>query len=226
VDVIVAPSWRAQHAGARVGVLVLRGVDNPAQHAGLDARARAVEASLRERFAGATRATLRELPAIRAYDAFYRRFEKSYHVLAQLESVAVRGKPLGAGSVLVQAMFMAEVATQLLTAGHDLAAVEPPVTIVAAEGGETYTRINGTPQELKRGDMCTVDARGVLSSVIYGPDQRTRLGSTTRDAMFVTYAPVGIDDGVLRGHLEAIEDHVRVVSPGAVRETLDVHGGG
>ena len=50
-------------------------------------------------------------------------------------------------------MFMAEVHTQMLTAGHDLAAVAPPLTIAASRGGESFVRINGKPQELKPGDM-------------------------------------------------------------------------
>lgn len=221
----MAPSWRAVHRHARVGVLALSGVENPPSHDALDARRQAIEQDLRTRFAGATRATLRTLDTIRAYEAFYKPFGKSYHVRLQLESIALAGRPLASGTALVQAMFMAEVATQLLTAGHDLDHVEPPLTIAAAEGGEAYVRITGQTQALKTGDMYMADARGILSSVIYGPDERTRLGPGTRRALFVTYAPEGIENAALARHLAMIEDHVRLVAPGARREALAIAGG-
>lgn len=73
--------------------------------------------------------------------------------------------------------------------------------------------------------MCMADARGILSSVIYGPDQRTRIVPDTRRAMFVTYAPAGIDEDAVRDHLAAIEAYVRIVSPRADRLALEVVGG-
>lgn len=225
MDVVVAESWRAVHPDARVGILALRGVRNPARDEGLDARREALEASLRARFGGWTRAALGELGTIAAYTAFYRRFGQSYHVLGQLESVAVKGKPLASPSALVQAMFMAELDTQLLTAGHDLDAIAPPLGIAAARGDETYTRMNGQPQVLKAGDMCMADARGVISSVLHGPDQRTRITAATGRVLFVTYAPRGIPESALGDHLAEIEAHVRIVSPDAEREALDVRGG-
>ncbi len=225
MDVVVAESWRAVHPDARVGILALRRVDNPSRDERLDARREALEAALRARFGGWTRGALGELPTVAAYSAFYRGFGKSYHVLAQLESVAVKGRTLASPSALVQAMFMAELDSQLLTAGHDLDAIAPPLTIAAARGDETYTRINGQPQGLKAGDMCMADARGVISSVLYGPDQRTRITADTRRVLFVTYAPRGIAEPALRDHLAEIEAHVRLVSPAAEREALNVWGG-
>jgi hypothetical protein len=66
-DVHIADSWRSVHPDARVGVLVLRNVLNPARHEGLDVRRQALWASLRARFAGQSRAQLNELETIRAY---------------------------------------------------------------------------------------------------------------------------------------------------------------
>jgi len=225
MDVLVATSWRTTHPDARVGVLVLRNVVNPTQHDGLDARRAAVEEELRARFAGQTRAALQALDPVRAYAAFYKPFGKTYHVVLQLESVALKGKPLESASALLTAMFMAEVRTQLLTAGHDLDAVVPPLTVAAARGGETYVRITGQPQALKGDDLYMADARGIISSVIYGPDERTRITPATRHAMFVTYAPKGVGEGVVRRHLEELEASVRVVAPGATREILGIWGG-
>ncbi|MBI4635855.1 MAG: hypothetical protein HY727_05845 [Candidatus Rokubacteria bacterium] len=224
MDLVVADSWRTVHPDARVGVLALRNVHNPPRHDLLDARWQALETSLHARFTGQSRAELNELETIRAYNAFYRTFNKSYHVLLQLESVALKRKPVASQMALVQAMFMAEVDTQLLTAGHDLAAIVPPLVIAAARGDETYTRINGQPQALKPNDMYMADAHGVVASVIYGPDHRTRITTDTRRVMFVTYAPKGIREDAVRRHLAEIEEYVRIVSPEAELEDVGVWG--
>jgi DNA/RNA-binding domain of Phe-tRNA-synthetase-like protein len=146
-------------------------------------------------------------------------------VLLQLESVALKARPLASPTALVQAMFMAEVESQLLTAGHDLDAVAPPLTIAAAGGNETYVRIGGEPQRLKPKDMYMADAQGVISSVIYGPDARTRITAETRAAMFVTYAPQGIAEEAVRQHLGRIEAYVRTVAPEASAAETGVYGG-
>jgi DNA/RNA-binding domain of Phe-tRNA-synthetase-like protein len=224
LDVVVSESWRALHPSARVGVLALGNVRNSARHEALDVRREALTASLRARFAGWSRPELNALETIKAYNAFYRGFGKSYHVLLQLDSVALKGKPLASASALVQAMFMAEVESQLLTAGHDLDAIALPLTIAGARGGETYTRLNGQPQTLKPKDMYMADARAVVSSVIYGPDQRTRITDDTRRVLFVTYAPDGIEEAALRRHLARLEEYVRLVSPEAELEHVGIWG--
>jgi len=224
IEIIVADSWQAIHAGACVGLLALRNVGNPTQHPDLDERKHEIEAALRARFAGQTKADLNALDTIKAYNAFYKPFNKTYHVLRQLESIALKGKPIASAMALVQAMFMAELNNQLLTAGHDLDAVVEPVTLAASRGYETYTRINGQTQTLKPNDMYMTDTRGILSSVIYGPDQRTQLTPETRHVFFVTYAPKGIGDDTLQKHLADIEEYVRLVSPAAERVVCGLWG--
>ena len=85
-----------------------------------------LESQLRERFAGQTRGDLDQLPVLQAYAAYYKRFKKTYHVQLQLESIAFKGKPIPSVAALVEAMFMAEVKNMLLTAGHDLDALQLP----------------------------------------------------------------------------------------------------
>lgn len=223
-QILIADSWKTVHPGARVGLLALSGAANPERHEALDERKREIEEELRRRLAGKSKADLAALETIRAYTAFYKPFNKTYHVLLQLESVALKGKSLSSATALVQAMFMAEVEHQLLTAGHDLEKVAPPVTIAASRGDETYTRINGSPQTLKTGDMFMHDADGILSSVIYGPDRRTQITGETRRVLYVTYAPRGIAGELLRTHLDRLEQYMRLVSPGAAQEFSGVWG--
>jgi DNA/RNA-binding domain of Phe-tRNA-synthetase-like protein len=211
----VAPAWRSAYPGAAAGVLVVHGVANPAEHAGLAERKAALEAALRERYAGLDRAGLAQIPALRAYAAYYKRFRKTYHVQLQLESVAFKAKPLPHAAALVEAMFMAELQDLLLTAGHDLQALDLPLTLDAARGDETYTLLRGEPETLKPGDMFIADRQGVVSSILYGPDRRTRITPETRAAVFTTYAPPGIGEAAVAEHLRTLEANVRAIAPQA-----------
>ena len=220
----VSEAWKAAWPGAAAGVLAMRGAANPERHAGLDGITEELERELRRRFAD--RNALRALPAMQAYEAYFKQFKKTYHVFLQLESVAVKGKPIPRPGALVQAMFLAELKNQLLTAGHDLAAVEPPIRLDVATGTERYVMYNGQDQTLKAGDMFIADAQGVISDVIYGPDRRTRIGPDTRDVLYTVYAPPGVGGEAVRQHLQDIQASVMLVAPTARVQTLEVTGAG
>jgi DNA/RNA-binding domain of Phe-tRNA-synthetase-like protein len=221
---IVSDRWKSTYLEARVGILVMRDVSNPQRHKELDKRKAQLEEELRSRYAGYDRAALKAIPTLAAYDAFYKGFRKTYHVQLQLESVVLKGKSISSAAALVEAMFMAELQNQLLTAGHDLDFVQPPVRIDVADGSERYVRLNGQEQELKPGDMMIADTQGVLSSVIYGPDQRTRIRPGTTNVLFTVYAPQGVERQSVIEHLQDLRDNVMVVSAEALAETLAVYG--
>ena len=217
----VSARWKEIYPGAVVGVLALENLVNARQNAALDARKTALESELRSRYADSDRATLREIPTLRAYHAYYKRFKKSYHVQLQLESLIHKGKSIPRVNVLVEAMFMAELEDHLLTAGHDLDLVRQPVGIDVAQGSEIYTRINGQEQRLKPGDMMISDADSVLSSIIYGPDRRTAIHLGTTRVLYTAYAPAGIGEELVGKHLENIGDLVLLASPSATVTMLE-----
>jgi len=216
--------WKTTYPGAAVGILIMHDVVNPQRHTALDKRKEELERGLRSRYAGYDRTGLKSLPVLEAYNAYYRQFKKTYHVQLQLESVVLKGKSIPSVSTLVEAMFMAELKNLLLTAGHDLAAIHNPVGVDVAEGSERYVRLSGQEQQLKPGDMMIADAQGVISSVLYGPDQRTRITAGTQQVLFTVYAPPGIGEEVVGEHLEDIRDNVMLVAPQAQVETLKVYG--
>jgi len=220
----VSRGWKATYPGAAVGILIMHDVVNPQRHPALDERKEELERDLRPRYAGYDKAGLKALPVLEAYGAYYRKFKKTYHVQLQLESVVLKGKSIPSVSALVEAMFVAELKNLLLTAGHDLAAVHKPVGVDVAEGSERYIRLNGQEQQLKPGDMMIADGQGVISSVLYGPDQRTRITAETKQVLFTVYAPPGIGEEAVGEHLEDIRDNVLLVAPQAQVETLTVYG--
>jgi DNA/RNA-binding domain of Phe-tRNA-synthetase-like protein len=218
----VSEDWKATYPGAAVGVLAIGNVTNPESHPKLDCLKEEVEEQIRTGFS--SKEELRAQPRLQAYRDYYKRFKKTYHVQMQMESIAFKGKSIPRVAALVEAMFVAELKDQLLTAGHDLDVVEPPVRLDVAVGTEQYMRINGQEQDLKAGDMFIADAQGVLSTVIYGPDSRTQIVPGTRRALFTVYAPPGIGEEAVYQHLKDIEAHIRLFAPQAETELLQVYG--
>jgi DNA/RNA-binding domain of Phe-tRNA-synthetase-like protein len=219
----VSPAWRGTYPGAVLGILAMNGVANPERHAALDRRKAVLEGALRDRFAGKGRAALEALPEIEAYTRYYKRFKKTYHVLLQLESVALKGKPIPQVAALVEAMFMGELQNLLLTAVHDLDVLRSPVRLEIAQGDEHYRSLRGEEGACKPGDMIIVDGEGVISSVIYGPDFRTRVQPGTARALFTVYAPPGIGAERVQRHLEDLQSNVLAIAPQAQVETLQVY---
>ena len=218
----VTAAWKSAFPAAHAGVLVMKDVSNPASHTELERRKEDLVTALRIQYGGLDRNQLLALPALQVYDAYYKRFKKTYHVQLQLESIVFKGKSIPAVAALVEAMFMAEVKNMLLTAGHDLDALHLPVRLDVTRGDETYVLMRGQPQQVKPGDMAISDSMGIMSNIIYGPDLRTQIQPGTRNVLYTTYAPAGIGEQAVMAHLQDIEQYVRLFSPDARMELLQV----
>jgi DNA/RNA-binding domain of Phe-tRNA-synthetase-like protein len=218
----VTELWKNTYPGASAGVLIMHRVENPARHAILEDRKAALETRLRSTYTGKDRSAIKSDPIMQAYEVYYRRFKKTYHVQLQLESIAFKGKSIPNGSALVEAMFMAEVKNLLLTAGHDLQAVKLPITLDVSTGEEHYTLLRGSEQVLKAGDMMMFDRAGIISSILYGPDLRTQIHPGTQDVVYTVYAPAGIERAKILRHLQDIQETITEFSPHAHTEMMQV----
>ena len=210
------------YPGAAAGVLAMCHVSNLEIHAGLEQQKTELEASLKARFSGLDRKALELVTPFPAYDAYYKKFKKTYHVYLQLESIVFKEKMIPRVASLVEAMFMAELKNMLLTAGHDLATLHPPVSLEVATGTEHYLLLRGQDQTLKPGDMFIKDGQGVISSIIYGPDQRTQITASTHEVLYTVYAPPGIGEQAVEAHLQDIRDNVLLFSPEAEVSYLQI----
>lgn len=222
LSITSTPDWHTVHPGATIGLLELSGVDNSRPSPALDAEKRAVEARLRGRFSGSARADLLSLPTMAAYQRYYKRFEKTYHVLLQLESIVLKGKNLPDVSPLVDSNFTAEVETLILTAGHDVAKLVPPIVMDISRPGDVMVRMNGAPKEIDPGDMVMRDATGVVCSILYGQDNVSPITPSTTHALYVAYAPAGVSPEEVEGHLRKVEENVRRFCPEAKVEQLSL----
>ncbi|HEX2034095.1 MAG TPA: phenylalanine--tRNA ligase beta subunit-related protein [Chloroflexota bacterium] len=226
MEVHLADGWRQAYPEASLGILAMEGVEHPSEDAALSEHVQRLEGELRRRWAGASRADLNQLPEFEAYRSYYRRFEKTYHVQLQFETVVLKGKPLRSKGALVLAMFAAELRNRLLTAGHDLATIEGGLTIDVAQGGERYVGLGGRDLAVQPRDMYIRDEAGILSSVLYGPDDRTQIRAHTREVIFCVYAPAGIPREAVEGHLAEIAGNVRLVAPGAAVIQRQIYAAG
>jgi DNA/RNA-binding domain of Phe-tRNA-synthetase-like protein len=218
------PSWKSAFPGAHAGVLAMRNVSNPAHHDGFEKHKTEIEEQLRAQFAGQDRAAIAKHPVLKVYGEYYKRFKKTYHVQLQLESIVLKGKSIPTVASLVECMFMAEVKNMLLTAGHDLDKLQLPLTLDVTKGDESYVLLRGEMQTVKAGDMTISDGAGIISNIIYGPDQRTQITAETRNVVFTVYAPAGIEEQVISQHLQDMRDYVMVIAPEAEVELLEVYG--
>lgn len=212
---ILTTKLKSVYPGAMIGLMEMAGVVNRDPGSTLIMHASEVEDLIKSRYAGYDRKKLLGLSALQVYADYYKRFDKTYHVLLQLESVLWKDKAIHGPNPIVLAMFLAEMKGLLLTAVHDLEKIRGELVVDVATGSEHYTTMSGTDQTLKAGDMFIRDDEGILSSIIYGPDQRTMIREDSREILFTVYAPAGIRNEDLENHLQDLENNIRLFSPDA-----------
>jgi DNA/RNA-binding domain of Phe-tRNA-synthetase-like protein len=156
------------------------------------------------------------------YVTHYKKFKKTYPVLLQLESILLKDKGIPSVGISVEAMFLAEVKNLLLTGGHDLDQIGGYLSLDIAVGGENYLSISGKQQQLTKGDLYLSDDRGILSSVLNGPDYRTRITDTTQNVLYFVYGVNGITGEQIRKHLENIRYYLLTASPNVNIQTVEV----
>jgi DNA/RNA-binding domain of Phe-tRNA-synthetase-like protein len=216
LSISATDEWRTSHPGAAIGLLELSGAANIYPSPSLDGRKRETEMRLRERYRGFTRQDFLVLPVLSDYERYYKRFNKTYHVQLQVESIVLKGKDLPDVSPLVDSNFVAEVETFVLTAGHDVAKLHGPIAIDVSREGDQMTQMNGTRKAIRAGDMIMRDAAGIRCSIIYGQDNRSPITSETSHVLYVAYAPAGVSAERVDAQLRRVEENIRLFSPAVI----------
>jgi len=218
LSISATDEWRTTHRGAVIGLLELSSVANAQPSAQLEGRKRETETRLRAAYQGFTRQDFLTLPVMAAYEQYYKRFKKTYHVQLQVESIVLKGKNLPSVSPLVDASFVAEVETFVLTAGHDVAGLQGSLLIDVSHEGDPITQMNGATKPMHTGDMIMKDANGICCSIIYGQDNRSPISSQTTGVLYVAYAPPGVPAETVDAQLQKIEANIRLFCPEALAE--------
>ena len=218
LSILATNEWRNTHPGGIIGLLELSGIEHTHLSSSLDKRKRETEAYLREQYQGFTRQDFLALPVMSAYEKYYKHFDKTYHVLLQVESIVLKGKNLPNVLPLVDANFIAEVETIVLTAGHDVAKLHEPIFIDVSRKGDQMKQMNGASKVIRAGDMVMKDADGISCSIIYGQDNRSPISGDTTHVLYVAYAPAGVPAELVDSQLQKIEENVRLFSPNFIVE--------
>lgn len=218
LSVTVTDAWKSAHPGASIGLLEVSGVDNTIVSAELEARKREVEMHLREKYEKFSRQDFLSIPVMLAYVQYYKRFSKTYHVLQQVESIALKNKNLPTVSPLVDSNFIAEVETLALAAGHDISNLQGSILIDVSKTGDQMTQMNGTAKEIPAGDMVMKDEHGICCCIIYGQDNLSPISPETTHALYVVYAPVEFPAESVDAQLRATEANIRLFAPSVMVE--------
>lgn len=218
LDITVTDEWKSAHPGASIGLLEVSGVDNKMVSPGLEAYKREVENRLREKYQAYSRQDFLSIPVMQAYVQYYKRFSKTYHVLQQVESIALKNKNLPTVSPLVDSNFIAEMETLALAAGHDVSKLQGEVFIDVAKDGDQMTQMNGASKEIYADDMVMKDEHGICCCIIYGQDNLSPISPETSHALYVVYAPLGVSVDAVEAQLKAIEANIRMFAPSVMVE--------
>ncbi|BAL01658.1 hypothetical protein OBV_44590 [Oscillibacter valericigenes Sjm18-20] len=206
--------------GTKVGILIMKNtsslcsLDEPEMFNSF--------CEIQHKYGNLSRKELKGLYPIQAYTSYYKKFGYSYPVLAQLESVLKGKKALHAESGLLQAMFLSELESMLLTAGHDLSKLQLPLHLKMASGKETYQSISGKEVNVVGSDLMICDGKSVISSILRGPDFNSRITESTIDVLFTIYAPPGIETGYIETSLRRIEERIKAFSHSSQTEVIQV----
>lgn len=216
LSITVTDAWKSAHPGASIGLLEVSGVGNEMAFPELEARKREVESHLREKYRGYSRQDFSSIPVMQAYVQYYKHFSKTYHVLQQVESIALKNKNLPTVSPLVDSNFIAEVETLTLAAGHDVSKLQGAICIDVSKNGDPMTQMNGVLKEICEGDMVMKDEHGICCCILYGQDNLSPISPKTSHALYVVYAPVGVPVDAVEAQLKAIESNIRLFAPSAM----------
>ena len=221
-NITFSKRWHTTFLGGHIGYLIVSGVDNSKRPSALDEQKKVIVTAVRHNFAGQTRADLIQNKTLKAYRTYYKKFNKTYHVLQQLESILHKGKGLPSVNPLVDAAFTAEIETLILTASHDLDKLTIPLTFDATDKDERFIQMRGREQSLKANDMVMRDANGPTCTIIYGQDNISPISPQTKTAIYVAYCPAGISSEQVQLHLETIKQNILRFQADAVFEFQEV----
>lgn len=221
--ITISPSVKNIFPQTRFGSMIIRGICPLADRSIMDDLISNEIEQLKENHLGYERKAALSAEPLCHYAAYYKRFKKSYHVLGQLESILLKGKSIPLVGIPVEAMFLAEVKSQMLTAGHDLDMIQGSLIIDIAAEPLAYKSISGKEQRLAPRDLYLSDEAGVLSSMIGGPDYRTQITVATRDCLYFVYGTEGITSQRIKAHLETIASYLSKTMSSVQIGSIDIY---
>ena len=219
----ISPSVKSTFPESKFGMMIVKGLCSPIERAVMDNIIATEIEQMKSNNSGYERKPAMTKEPLCHYAAYYKRYNKTYHVLGQLESVLLKGKSIPPVGIPVEAMFLAEVKNLLLTAGHDLEMIEGDLTVNIATEPLNYRGISGKEQQLLKNDLYLSDEKGILSSIMTGPDYRTRITESTQNALYFVYGVEGVTGPLILSHLKTISSYLLQAIPGVEVQSITVY---
>jgi len=199
------------YPASKFGILTVSGLGASADFSRMEELKKSELEKIKASHSGYERKSFAATTPMCHYINYYRKFKKTYHVLLQLESVLLKGRGIPNAGIPVEAMFLAELKNLLLTAGHDMDKINGSLKVCTANGTESFTDIAGNEQRPAKDDLFLSDEGGILSNILCGPDQRTRITAATKNALFFVYGVEGVTEAEIIKHLEDIRFYLSAV---------------
>jgi len=207
----------------KIGLLLISNIKNAYLN---DEMAKAKDSlieDLKQHYGSLSRKELIQTEVLQGYYSYYKSFTKTYHVLLQLESVIYKEKGIPLVSPVVQSMFMAELKNHFLTSVHDYSKIVEPLYLDCTLGGELFTLFNGEQKSLKKDDLYIRDTKDIISNVLNGMDERTKVTPDTHTAMYNVYVPFYVDDKKILEHLDDMANYLKLNDESVIIEERSIY---
>ncbi len=207
----ISSSVKLAYPDLKVSVVEVMIADKPEFNQEINGLKKKIENNIRTDYANFGNST-----RVKKYNSFYKKFDSKVPMEFQIKSI-LNNKEIPVINPVLTCMFMAELKNIVLTAAHDLDKLGDVIVVSLSNGTEEYTKINEKAQKLKINDVFAADSSGIISSVLYGPDSRTKIASETKNFLFMCYS-FGLDNEEVESHMSDIIGYLRILA----QDGLDV----
>lgn len=152
------------------------------------------------------------------YVRFFKKFKKTYPLVFQYESIALKGRSFAMENPAAAVAFIAEMSTLMLSGAHDADRLEGDVTLFCPDEKIPFSGLTGAGLHTYPGDFCARDSGGIVFSLIAGADGRSAVSEKSRNVIYPVFGVPGMDCRRLRPAMEQLAFCARTLAPGAVAE--------
>ncbi|MCF0141620.1 MAG: hypothetical protein HUJ78_06405 [Mogibacterium sp.] len=154
------------------------------------------------------------------YYKYYKKFKKTYPVILQYESFAFKGRPFPRNNPVVEAPFLAEVVTKVLSGCHDIDKTSGDVVFYSPTEKEDFMGLRGEVIHTYPNDVAARDDDGIIKSLIAGADDRTAGSDESRNVFYPFFGTPGQDTSELESAAKVLEKYVKTLAPAAKCEYI------
>lgn len=209
MEITISDKLKEAWSNVQLVALIIRNVQNKDyDDEKLEKEKKAAEQYIRETFK--YKKKVEQIVRVMQYDAFYSQFNEIFPVERKIVDI-INGKEMLSENCLIEIMRINEIVSYCIMSGHDLDAIEENLVLDLASGKEIYIKINGEAEKIKQDDIILKDKRGVIFSLLDGPDNRTKLIRTSKNIIYFVYFPFFISRPALVGIMANFKNYLKIV---------------